>query len=526
MPAIELAEALQRLHTHLRGSRPRDAEPIDLPLAVNRVLAEDRLAPHDHPPTEQSLRDGIAYAAAQIEWPVEAHVQPQVAAPDETDSSSASNVDLARLRSIVGTVYPGDLTPAPLLPGQAVRVMTGAPLPAGTVAVAMIEDVQFLWPPHDQTPTAAASTGEAPIAAGSIAAGSIVAASAPGRPWQKAETATHVLVPPATPTQPRYVLVQGQVYRRAEVLVTAGTRLRPVHVGLLASAGYAQLPCFRPPRVAILTTGDELCPPGVALSPGRIYNSNGPLLQAALQQAGIPHCHVQHLGDSQAEIGAFLAEQLGQVDLLLTTGAVSAGQKDQLPQHFADLGVEPLFHGVHIKPGKPVYCGHWSKQPANNASPTPPAATYVLGLPGNPISVWTTFQLFARPILAALLGTSAPPRWLHARLAHGGHFNDARLTFWPGRLETTGSPWQIPALKNTAPKDTPVNDTALKETTVTTTAVPDSAALLPTVTPLPWQGSPDLKTPTLANVLIYFPPQPSGPTTTAATPVSVLWLEE
>jgi molybdopterin molybdotransferase len=507
MPAIELAEALRRLQSHLRNSRPRDAEPIDLSRAVNRVLAEDRLAPHDHPPTDQSLRDGVAYAAAQVEQTGAS----QVAAPDQTDSSSASDADLARLRSIVGTIYPGDLTPAPLLPGQAVRVMTGAPLPAGTVAVAMIEDVQFLSPPQDQTSTAAASTGAAPIAA----------ASAPGRPWQTAESATHVLVPPSTATQPRYVLAQGQVYRRAEVLVTAGTRLRPVHVGLLASAGYAQLPCFRPPRVAVLTTGDELCPPGAALPPGQIYNSNGPLLQAALQQAGIPHCHVQHLGDSQAEIRAFLAEQLGQVDLLLTTGAVSAGQKDQLPHHFADLGVEPLFHGVHIKPGKPVYCGHWSRQPATNANSTTPAATYVLGLPGNPISVWTTFQLFARPILAALLGTSAPPRWLHARLAHSGHFNDARLTFWPGRLETTDAPWQITALKDTALKAT-----AEKDTAVATAAVPDSAALLPTVTPLPWQGSPDLKTPTLANVLIYFPPQPSGPTTTAATPVSVLWLEE
>jgi hypothetical protein len=116
-------------------------------------------------------------------------------------------------------------------------------------------------------------------------------------------------------------------------------------------------------------------------------------------------------------------------------------------------------------------------------------------------------------------------------LAHSGHFNDARLTFWPGRLETTDAPWQITALKDTAlkataEKDTAEKDTAEKDTAVATAAVPDSAALLPTVTPLPWQGSPDLKTPTLANVLIYFPPQPSGPTQTAATPVSVLWLEE
>lgn len=506
MPAIELAEALQRLHNQLQDCRPGDSQLVELPLAVNRVLAEDRLAPHDHPPTDQSLRDGIAYAAPSTErsdpLSVVGHPQP--------DSPNLSDPDAPRRRSIVGTIYPGALSPPPLLPGQAVRVMTGAPLPAGTVAVAMIEDVQFLSTAEEGTTAAVTS-----------AAG----ASAPGRPWQQAENASQVVVPAITATQPRYVLAQGQVYRREQVLVQAGTRLRPVHAGLLASAGYAQVPCFRSPRVAVLTTGDELCPPGTPLPPGQIYNSNGPLLQAALQQAGIHDCQFQHLGDSQAEIREFLAEQLGQVDLLITTGAVSAGQKDQLPQHFVDLGVEPLFHGVQVKPGKPVYCGHWSKQPATDAGPSPPA-TYVLGLPGNPISVWTTFQLFARPILAALSGTSAPPRWLTARLTHGGPFNDARLTFWPGRLETATSPWQIPGLTNTAANQAAMNETASNATKGQEAMRDDAATLLPSVTPLPWQGSPDLKTPTLANVLIYFPPQPSGPTPTAATPVSVLWLEE
>ncbi len=497
MPAIELAEALRRLQSHLPDSRPRDTDWVAAAEAVGRVLAEDQLAPHDHPPTDQSLRDGVAYAVPATERTARERTAPSPSeSPAAPVASQTPASDGAELRSIVGTVYPGEMAPQPLLPGQAVRVMTGAPLPQGTVAVAMIEDVQF-------------------VAAGNNLDSSNAAAAIPATPWQTALQATAVIVPPAAAGLPRHVLARGQVYLRDEVLMTAGTRLRPIHVGLLASAGHAQLPCYRQPRVAVLTTGDELCAPGTPLPPGQIYNSNGLLLQAALQQAGIHDCQVQHLGDSQTEIRDFLAEQLGHVDLLITTGAVSAGQKDQLPQHFADLGVQSLFHGVQIKPGKPVYCGHWSKQPTNDAGPSP-QATYVLGLPGNPISVWTTFQLFARPILAALLGTSAPPRWLHARLAHGGNFNDARLTFWPGRLEMSDSPWQITALK----------ETALKETTAKAAAVSDSAVLLPTVTPLPWQGSPDLKTPTQANVLIYFPPQPSGPTHTATTPVPVLWLEE
>lgn len=502
MPVIELAEAWQRLQSHLRDHSQRDSESVAAHKAVGRVLAQDQVAPHDHPPTDQSLRDGVAYAVPTAE---DHTTFPQATGPAK-DLPPLSTADATEYRSLVGTVYPGQLAPPPLLPGQAVRVMTGAPLPPGTMGVAMIEDVQFV-----SAVNAADTSQDAAVPAPAA--------------WQTAFQATAVRVPPTTAGRPRYVLAQGQVYRGGEILVAAGTRLRPIHVGLLASAGYAQLPCYRPPRVAVLTTGDELCPPGTALPPGQIYNSNGPLLQATLRQAGIQDCQFQHLGDSQAEIRDFLAAQLGQVDLLITTGAVSAGQKDQLPQHFADLGVQTLFHGVHIKPGKPVYCGHWSKPPTNDASPSP-SETYVLGLPGNPISVWTTFQLFARPILAALLGTSAPPTWLHARLAHGGHFNDARLTFWPGRLETAASPWQITALKAAPATEAAMDESALEETSDQDAVQTGVAALLPNVTPLPWQGSPDLKTPTQANVLIYFPPQPSGSTPNAGTPVPVLWLEE
>jgi hypothetical protein len=111
-------------------------------------------------------------------------------------------------------------------------------------------------------------------------------------------------------------------------------------------------------------------------------------------------------------------------------------------------------------------------------------------------------------------------------LAHGGNFNDARLTFWPGQLETVASPWQITAIQETAANEAAMKETTSNETTAQGAAMNDGAKLLPTVTPLPWQGSPDLKTPAQANVLIYFPPQPSGPTHTATTPVPVLWLEE
>lgn len=468
MPVIHLAQALTILHAAIRTGFPRTELEIPIVEAVGSVAAETVFAPIDHPPSDQSLRDGVAYAA-----PPNSDVLEQWAKlPFLSDSGN--------VRELVGAVFPGDPPPPPLSPGQAVRVMTGATVPAKTAGVAMIEDVEWLGA-HDHQWQSSKSSGT----------------------WSSAQFATHVRLPSIRPLT--HVLPQGAIYRRGAELIHFGTRLNPVHIGLLSSTGRESLTCFADPRISVLTTGDELIPPGRQLRAGQIYNSNGALLQALLRQSCRADVTVQHVGDSDTQIAAWLEQHLGHTDLILTTGAVSAGQKDQLPALFSRFGVQTLFHGVNIKPGKPVYCGRFEPT-FTTASSAGTIKTMVLGLPGNPISVWVTFQLFARPLIESLRGSHHQPRWLDARLAKSGNYQDSRLTFWPARLHWTASPWEA----------TDRCDSAESGAT--------SIQHEPVVTPLEWQGSPDLRSPTEANCLIYF--SPSSPAPRAESRVKVLLLPD
>lgn len=235
--------------------------------------------------------------------------------------------------------------PEPLQPGTCARIFTGAPLPAGADTVEMQENAEIL------------ADGRVrflePIKAG------------------------------------QNVRPQGQETRAGEVVLPAGTRLGPVELGLAASLGCAVLAVRRRPRVAVVSTGDELVEPGRPLGPGQIYNSNRSLLCAWLQRLG---CEVRDAGilpdDAQRTREALAA--LGDADLILSTGGVSVGEADHLGQVLREEGELALWK-LAIKPGKPLTCGHFRGVP-------------VLGLPGNPASTLVTFALLARPYLLRRLG--------------------------------------------------------------------------------------------------------------------------
>ncbi|MDX5371086.1 MAG: molybdopterin molybdotransferase MoeA [Pseudomonadaceae bacterium] len=235
--------------------------------------------------------------------------------------------------------------PEPLQPGTCARIFTGAPMPAGTDTVEMQENVELL-------------------------ADGRVRFLEPIRVGQN-------------------VRPQGQETRAGEVVLPAGTRLGPVELGLAASLGCAVLAVRRRPRVAVVSTGDELVEPGQALGPGQIYNSNRSLLCAWLQRLG---CEVRDAGilpdDAQRTREALAA--LGDADLILSTGGVSVGEADHLGQVLREEGELALWK-LAIKPGKPLTCGHFRGVP-------------VLGLPGNPASTLVTFALLARPYLLRRLG--------------------------------------------------------------------------------------------------------------------------
>jgi len=241
--------------------------------------------------------------------------------------------------------------PAPLESGTCARIFTGAPLPAGADSVEMQENAELLEDGRVR----------------------FTEAIKPGQ----------------------HVRPQGQETRSGETVLPAGTRLGPIELGLAASLGAAELKLRRRPRVAVLSTGDELIEPGQPLGPGQIYNSNRTLLIAWLARLGCAVLDAGILPDDLAQTRAKLGElgELGGVDLILSTGGVSVGEADFLGQVLREDGELALWK-LAIKPGKPLTCGQFRGVP-------------VLGLPGNPASTLVTFGLLARPYLLRRLGVAA-----------------------------------------------------------------------------------------------------------------------
>ncbi|WPP47529.1 gephyrin-like molybdotransferase Glp [Pseudomonas sp. AN-1] len=237
--------------------------------------------------------------------------------------------------------------PGPLAPGSCARIFTGAPLPQGADTVEMQENVEVL---------------------------------ADGR--------VRFLEPLR---EGRNVRPQGQEVCAGETLLEAGTLLGPVELGLIASIGAAQVAVRRRPRVALLSTGDELIEPGRPLGAGQIYNSNRAFLAAALERLG---CEVQDAGilpDDLARTRVQLAA-LGDTDLILSTGGVSVGEADCLGRVLREEGELTLWK-LALKPGKPLTCGRYRGTP-------------LIGLPGNPAATLVTFALLVRPYLLRRLGVA------------------------------------------------------------------------------------------------------------------------
>jgi molybdopterin molybdotransferase len=196
----------------------------------------------------------------------------------------------------------------------------------------------------------------------------------------------------------------GGDIQRGEVVVAAGSRLGAPQVAALAAAGVAEVRAVRRPRAAVLATGSELRAPGERLEPGQIYEANGLLLAAQLESAGAVVERLSPVADDEAAHREALARGLA-ADLLVTSGGVSVGPHDLVRKVAGELGVEEVFWGVAVKPGKPISFG------ARDGG-------LVFGLPGNPVSVLVGFELFVRPAVLALQGVTQPlPRFERGRLA-------------------------------------------------------------------------------------------------------------
>ena len=196
-------------------------------------------------------------------------------------------------------------------------------------------------------------------------------------------------VPASANVRPR-----GGDLRAGELVVRTGTRLGPAHIGALAAAGVAEVRCARRPRAAVVVTGTEVRPPGVRLRLGEIYDANGPMLEAQLRAAGADVQGHRVVADHEGDHRAALAGALT-ADLVVTSGGVSVGPHDLVRRVEAELGVEEVFWGVAVKPGKPLAFGVRE-------------GTLLFGLPGNPVSSLVGVELFVRPALQAMQGAADP----------------------------------------------------------------------------------------------------------------------
>ncbi len=235
--------------------------------------------------------------------------------------------------------------------GGAVRIFTGAPVPAGTGAVVMQEDVERL--------------GDEIILKEAVDAG-------------------------------EFIRRAGGDLARGQRILDPGDRLTPGRLGLLASQGLATVAVHRRPRVAILATGDELRPPGELLGPGEIYESNGVLLAALASALGTEVTVLERARDDRADLDAKIAAGLGAHDALVIAGGVSVGERDFVKERLAAAGVSLDLWRVRVQPGKPFLYGHGGSG----------MGTHVFGLPGNPVSAFVTFVLFVRPALLRMAGAT------------------------------------------------------------------------------------------------------------------------
>jgi len=278
---------------------------------------------------------------------------------------------------IAGYIPAGEVPAAAVDPGCAIRIMTGAPLPPGADAIVPVED-----------------TDEA---------GGTVTIREPVEPRQ-------------------HIRFRGEDVRQGEKILAAGTIVQPPEVSMLASFGMAFVPVHRKARVAVLSTGDELIELGQPPSPGKIINSNALSLAAGIGEVGAEAMLLgiapDDLESHREKIAAGLA-----ADVLITSAGVSAGDRDVVRDALAELGVEQLFWGVEIKPGKPLAFGVRDGKP-------------VFSLPGNPVSAMVTFEEFVRPALLKMMGhRRVIKRYVRATLRGEVRKKPGRLHFLRVRLD-------------------------------------------------------------------------------------------
>jgi len=360
---VDFEEALAIVAREFAACIPLRTETVPLLESLGRVLAEAVGADRDQPPFDRSTRDGFAVQAEAL-------------------ASGATLTLVGQLRA--GEGWAGIEVAA----DEAVQIMTGAPLPAGADAVAMVEHAE-------------ARDGTIRLMA--------------GRGLRAGEN----------------VVPRGSEARAGEVVLTAGTRIGASEIALAAACGCAEVAVFARPSVAIVATGDELVEVAETPGPQQIRNSNSCALAALVTLAGGAPERLAIARDTHEDIRERVCRGR-RSHLIVFSGGVSMGEYDLVEEVLAEFGAEFFFTGVRMQPGRPVVFG---RLPARGAEP----ARYFFGLPGNPISAQVTFHCFVEPMLRALGGESGcRPKWAQATLLEGVGGKEGLTRLLPARMEGIG----------------------------------------------------------------------------------------
>jgi putative molybdopterin biosynthesis protein len=333
LEVVDRDEAIARFHRHL-DLAPLGKDSVKLGQGLGRVLAEDVVAAVDVPGFDRSNVDGFALRAA--------------------DTAGATTAEPRVLRLNAEVLTPGVASRVPVLPGTATVIATGGMVPRGADAVLMVEHTDF-----DE-------------ATGAIR-----------------------VVRPAVPGQ--LIAFAGSDLARGETVLRRGKLLTAREIGMLAAVGRASLEVWRRPRVAVLSTGDEIVAPGAALRPGAVYDSNAAAIAAAVEELGGEPVPFGIVADDEAALELALRHALEQSDLVILSGGTSKGAGDVSYRAVRYLGAPGvLVHGVALKPGKPLCLAVIGSKP-------------MVILPGFPTSAMFTFEEFAAPLIRAYGGRAAAP---------------------------------------------------------------------------------------------------------------------
>jgi len=321
---LTLEEAQKAIRSLKLAALGTEAAP--LLTAHSRVLAEDVTSRLDIPPFNRSTVDGYAVKA--------------------TDTFGAEENQPVQ-SSVVGVVNIGELPKVSVSKGEAAEIVTGAPIPDGADAVAMVEDTE------------------------------------------RTDNELRIFSPV---TKGENVMKKGSDIKRGEIVLRAGQTLRSQEIGVLAALGVANAKVYAVPRVAVLSTGGEVTEPGSVLPAGKIYDINAYSLSAAVLESGGKPVYMGVAPDDPTEMREALQHALKCADIVITSGGVSVGPKDITPQTVDSLGKPGLiFSGIAVKPGKPTTMALIGKK-------------IVFALPGHPTSALLMFQLLVRPVIWRLAG--------------------------------------------------------------------------------------------------------------------------